>query len=693
MSIRLRLLSLALVLTLCATLTADEGMWTFDNIPRGAIAKKYGVQLTDQWLEHLQKSVVRLETGCTGSFVSSEGLVLTNHHCVASCLADNSTAEKDLVEAGFLASTRRDEVRCQGSEVSILMDTDDVTPQVTTAIANVPSAQAASTRNQVLTRLESSCEEEAKKSGTPLACEAVTLYQGGQYRLYKYKRYDDVRLAFAPEAAIAAFGGDPDNFQFPRWCLDMSLLRVYENGQPAKPPTHLKFNWDGAKAGEPVFVAGHPGTTQRLLTVAQLKTQRDLVLPFWLLRFSEVRGRLIQFSKTSDEAERIAKDYLGQIENSHKVRRMQLFSLLDDRMMDEQIDAERKLREAVAKDPGLKNAVGDAWDVIAKAESRYRDILIPYTWLEGGAGFNSNLFGYARQLVRAAEEKTKPNAERLREYTDAALARQRQALAAETPVYPELEKLTLSYALERMREYLGPDHPVVKIALGASTPDARAKELVDGSKLGDPKVRLQLFDGGQAAVKAVNDPMIALARAVDAESRRLRTIYENEVVGPQSRAQQAIAEARFKVFGTDTYPDATFTLRLSYGAVAGWAEAGETVDPFTQLRRLYERATGAPPFALPKRWLDARSRLDMTTRVNFTTNNDIVGGNSGSPMVNARGEIVGLAFDGNIHSISGSYWFDADKNRTVGVHPAFMRAALQNVYPAEALARELGLAK
>jgi V8-like Glu-specific endopeptidase len=693
MSIRLRWISFVCVVVFCATLAADEGMFTFNNVPRAAIAKKYGVELTDAWLANLQKAVVRLETGCTGSFVSADGLVLTNHHCVATCLADNSTAQKDLVENGFLASSRDDEVRCQGSEVSILMETENVTERVTRAVAGAAQAQAAATRNQTLTTLEAACVESSKKSGSPLACEAVTLYQGGQYWLYKYKRYDDVRLAFAPEAAIAAFGGDPDNFQFPRWCLDMSLLRVYENGKPANPPSHLRFNWSGAKEGEPTFVAGHPGTTERLMTVAQLKTQRDLALPFWLLRFSELRGRLIQYSKTSEEAARTAKDYLGQIENSHKVRRMELAALLDDRMMAQKMEEERKLRAAVAKDTSLTKTAGSAWEDIARAESRYRDILVPYIWLEGGAGFNSDLFGYARLLVRAAAEREKPNAERMREFTDAALPRLRQYLAAEAPVYPKLEQVRLSFALERMREYLGPDHPMVKLALGAATPDDRARELIEGSTLSDPKARLQAFDGGQAAIKASQDPMIELAQAVDPEARRLRKIFEHEVEGPEARAQQAIAEARFKVYGTEIYPDATFTLRLSYGAVKGWKEGGEPVEPFTELRRLYERATGAPPFAVPKRWLDARSKLDLTTRVNFTTTNDIVGGNSGSPVVNAGGEIVGLAFDGNIHSISGSYWFDTEKNRMVAVHPAFMRMALQNVYAADALVRELGLTK
>ena len=685
------LLALTIAGSFAAAIVADEGMWTFDNFPRKAVAEKYGVQITDAWLERVQKAIVRLETGCTGSFASPDGLILTNNHCVRSCLAENSTAKRDLVGNGFTSKTRAEEIRCQGEQASVLVEVENVTEQMTKALAGVAGADAARIRNQTLTTLEAGCEADAKEAGSPLKCETVSLYQGGQHWLYKYKRYDDVRLVFAPEYAIAAFGGDPDNFQFPRWCLDMSLLRAYENGKPAATPGHLSVNWAGAKQGEATFVAGHPGTTQRLLTAAQLKTQRDVFLPFWLLRFSELRGRLAQYSKTSPEAARTATDYLDTVENSIKVRRMQLATLLNDRLMEARSEEERKLREAVQADPDLKATAGGAWDEIARAEATYRNILGPYTWIEGGAGFNSDLFQYARHLVRAAEERTKPNAERLREYTDAALEQLRQALAAEAPLYPELEQLRLSYSLERMREYLGPDHPVVKEGLGSVTPDERARQLITGSTLASPKARLALFEGGKAAVGASKDPMIALAKAVDDEARALRKVYEEQVQVPEQRAQQAIAEARFKVFGTSIYPDATFTLRLSFGAVEGWNEAGQPVDPFTRLARLYERATGAPPFALPKAWLDAKPRLDVDTGVNFTTTNDIVGGNSGSPVINGQGEIVGLVFDGNIHSISGGFWYDAEMNRTVAVHPAFIRTALQNVYSVPDIAREMGV--
>jgi hypothetical protein len=686
-----RLLVALIAAALCVTVTADEGMWTFDNVPRGLVKEKYGVEIGDAWLRHLQQSVVRLEGGCTGSFVSPEGLVLTNHHCVQTCLAESSTAERDLVAEGFLAGRRDAEVRCQNEQLSVLRATENVTASVAAAVAGLPPAEASAARRQALTTLEEACEQDTARQGTPLKCESVSLYQGGEYWLYKYTRYDDVRLVFAPEVDIAAFGGDPDNFQFPRWSLDMALLRAYEDGRPAPVAHHLTFNWTGAAAGEPVFVAGHPGTTERLLTVEQLRTQRDVFLPFWLIRFSELRGRLLQFAKTGPEAARISRDLLDTIENSLKVRRMQQVALLDDELMAQRAAEEAKLRATVEEEPALKARAAGAWDDIARAQRTYRDMLVPYVFVEAGAGFNSDLFAYARQLVRVADERAKPSAERLREYADGQLPQLVQWLGADTPVHPELEQVRLSFALERMREWLGPDEPLVGQVLGSETPDERARALITGSGLGEVKTRVALYEGGAAAIAASRDPMIQLARAVDPRARALRTQFEEEVEEPTRRGQEAISAARFAVYGTTLYPDATFTLRLSHGSVEGWVERGQPVDRFTTLTRLYARATGVPPFALPGRWLEARPALDLSARANFVSTNDIVGGNSGSPLVNARGEIVGLVFDGNIHSISGTYWFDREKNRTVAVHPDFIRVALQKVYPAVALAQELGL--
>jgi hypothetical protein len=668
---------------------ADEGMWTFDNPPRSAIASKYKVTLDGAWLDHVRNATVRLETGCTGSFISAEGLVLTNHHCAEDCVAQNSTAERDLVSSGFLATDRKQELRCQEDAVSVLVGTEDVTAKVAAATAGLGADAVVAARRKVLTELEQACEEGSRKTkGGPLKCERVSLYQGGQYWLYKYRRYEDVRLVFVPERDIAAFGGDPDNFQFPRWCLDMSILRAYEGGKPAKIPDHLRFDWDGAEPGDPVFISGHPGNTDRLLTVAQLETQRTTFMPFWLLRFSELRGRMLQYAKTSPEAQRTSEAYLNQVENSIKVRRKQFDALLDPALFEAAGAGEKKLRDAVAANPELASSA-NAWRDIETAQRVWRDMLVPHTFIEGGAGFNSLLFGYARDLVRAAAERAKANESRLAEYTEARLPALLQNLQAATPIYPDFEVLKLSFALERMREWLGPDDALVRKVFGNDSPDALAGRLVRESSLGDPAARVALYEGGQAAIDASRDPMIRLAALVDPDARALRKRFEEQVEGPVQRGQEAIAKARFATYGTSIYPDATFTLRLSYGAMVGWKEKGEDVRPWTELGRAFERATGEVPFKIPDRWLAAKNRLDMATRANFTTNNDIVGGNSGSPMLNAAGEIVGLAFDGNIHSIAGSYWFDDRMNRSIGVHPAYIRTALEQVYGAQALLKEI----
>jgi hypothetical protein len=674
----------SLITTLCmASAQADEGMWTLDNFPVEAVRETHGVTLTPEWLERVRLATVRL-SNCTASFVSPEGLMLTNHHCVSPCLAQLSSPDEDLLRGGFLATSRELELRCPTQRADVLMEMRNVTAEVETAMAGKPEAEANEARKQALTRLEKACEE-AAGTRDPRRCEAVTLYGGGQYFLYVYKRYDDVRLVFAPEAAIGAFGGDPDNFQFPRWCLDMAMLRAYEDGKPVKPLAHLPVNWNGPEAGESVFVSGHPGTTQRLLTVAQLEAERAR-LPFWLLRASELRGRYLQFSRLSPENARISRDPLLSIENSIKVRRHQLDALLDPALLEQKRAAEQALR-ATASFP----AGEDPWEQIERAMRRERELLVPYTFIEGRAGFNSILFDYARALVRGATERTKPDEQRLREYTSTALPQLEQQLLAEVPVYPQLEAMTLSFGLERMREYLGPDHPLVRNLLAEFTPDELAAALVYQTSLADPEARRLLWQGGLAVVEASNDPMIRIARLVDADARALRKQYEDEVEAVVTVAAQKIAAVRFAQLGTRVYPDATFTLRLNPGKVQGWNEAGAEVPPFTTLARAFERATGEEPFLLPESWTSRRDALDPATPFNFVTTNDIIGGNSGSPVVNARGEVVGLVFDGNVHAIAGAYWVDPAKNRAVAVHPAIMRVALTQVYPATHIARELGL--
>ena len=675
-----------LIATLCLfdlSAKADEGMWTYDNFPSARVQSQYGVKIDQPWLDRVRTATVRL-AGCTASFVSQDGLILTNHHCVEGCLAENSSKEKSLIEDGFIARERDKELKCATQIADVLMEMENVTAKIEAATRGLDDRAANDARKRKLTELETECE---KSSG--LKCQNVSLYNGGQQFLYKYRRYTDVRLVFAPEAAIAAFGGDPDNFQYPRWCLDMGLLRAYENGKPVRIAQPLRINFAGPKEGEFVLVSGHPGSTDRLLTVAQLRYLREVDLPQSLLRGSELRGRYIQFAKTGEAARRIAQDPLNGLENSLKVRRKQMDALLEEALMTQKQNDEAALRAKVAATPEL-SVLGDPWGDIERALVVERDLTTEASFIEGGAGFNSRLFRYARALVRAAAEREKPNTERLREYTDASLPRLRQTLAAPAPVYPELERLTLSFGLERMREWLGPDHAQVRALLAKDSPDSLAESLVGSTKLGDPAARLALWDGGRAAIEASTDPMIKLARDVDATARALRKRLEDEVEAPISRAEEKIARARFKLYGTQVYPDATFTLRLNFGTVQAWKEKGVQLSPYTRLGTAFARSTQQAPFRLPDSFTRVKEKLDMNTPVNVSTNNDIVGGNSGSALLDARGDVVGLMFDGNIHSISGAYWFDTVKNRSIAVHPAIMREALTKVYDAGAILTELG---
>jgi V8-like Glu-specific endopeptidase len=674
----------ALLVMLCSSANADEGMWTFHGFPFDKANSALKTKLDQAWLDRVRSATVRL-ANCTGSFVSGNGLILTNHHCVQSCLADLSSKEKSLVEDGFLASRPADEKRCQTQVADVLVGTEDISAKVAAAIAGKDDKAANEARKATLTQLESACEDATKRK-----CQAVTLYEGGQYWMYQYQRYTDVRIVFAPEGDIAAFGGDPDNFQFPRWCLDMGILRIYDAaGKPVRTPNHLKINFAGPAVGEPVFVSGHPGSTDRLLTVSELQAQRNYELPNWLLRYSELRGRYIQFSAQSPENARITADQLNGVENSIKVRRKQLDALHEDALFDRKRAEEANLRQQIASSTELRSAIGDPWAEITRAEAVKRGLYLPYINIEQGAGFQGRLVTYARALVRGAEERPKPNSERFREFTDAALKRIEQQLGASVPIYPELEILRLTFGFERMREWLGPDHPMVRQLLSKESPAELARRVVSGTKLADPAARMALWEGGAAAVDASTDPLIQLARAIEPEARRLRKEMEDQVEAPMELASEKIAKARFAVLGTSVYPDATFTLRLNWGTVGAWVENGKPIEAFTRLARAFERATGAEPFRIPESWHKVKDKLDMNTPFNLATNNDIVGGNSGSPLISAKGEVVGLLFDGNIHSISGSYWFDTEKNRSVAVHPAIMKEALTKVYGANALMAEL----
>ena len=689
----MRRLLLSCLLLLCATAAfADEGMWPFDHVPIEALRRKYGVTLTAAWLKHLRLSTVRLTGSCTGSFVSAEGLVLTNHHCAQDPLVEHSTPQLDLLANGYVAKDRAGELPCSSMEITVLVSMDDVTAKVRAALAGLDDQKANEARKRVLSELELAAEAASRQDPAtgPLFCEAVPLYRGGLYMIYRYKRYADVRLVFAPEYGISDFGGDPDNFQFPRWDLDMALLRVYENGQPAHTPNFLRIDVAGAREGEPTFVSGHPGTTERLLTVAQLRRERDITLPLRSLLYSELRGRYIQFSKVGAEEYRQVQDPLLSLENSLKVWRVELDALHDDSLLAGKARAERTLRARVAADPKLRAAPGDPWTEIAKAEGKARDQQLRHDLIEVARPWRGSLYGDARTIVRGTAEREKPAGERLREFSESALPFVQQELLAPEPVYPDVERLVLTFWLDRVREFLGPDDPLVHLLLGPDSPDSVAARLVRGTRLGDPAFRKQLWDGGPGAVAASGDPMIAFARALDPDARAIRKRWEDEVEAPDTRGAERIAHARFAVYGTQLYPDATLTLRLNDGRVQGWIEKGEPVRPFTTVGQAFARATGSDPLALPASWLAARTALDPATPFNFSSSNDIVGGNSGSPIVNLRGELVGLAFDGNIESIAGDYWFDAKNNRCVSIHPAAIKAALVHVYKMDAVAHELG---
>ncbi|HEY4077230.1 MAG TPA: S46 family peptidase [Rhizomicrobium sp.] len=665
---------------------ADEGMWTFDNFPSAAVKTKYGVTTDKAWLDHVRAASVRLSGGCSASVVTASGLVLTNHHCVRDCAQSLSTATVNYAEDGFSAARREDEQLCPGMQAEILDGISDVTAAVNTATAGKNGGDFVKARDAAIAAAE---KQGCTGDEARYRCQVITLYQGGQYKLYRYRKYSDVRLVFAPEAQTAFFGGDPDNFNFPRYDLDFSFLRLYENGKPVASPNHLTWSAAPPKEGEPIFVSGNPGSTQRLLTAQQLMFLRDLQLPETLILYSELRGRLIRFASENAEHRRVSEDLLFGIENSFKAYHGEEQALVDPALITAKINYDRDLRVSVKNDSTLAASIGDPWAEIAAVQPIRRALYRPYYFMEARAGIGSDLFRYARALVRAADERAKPNGERLPEYTDSKLALLEKTVIDPSPVYPEVEQLALEFWLSKLRENLTADASGTKTFLGKDSPETLSARLAK-SGLGDPALRKKLWEGGKAAIDASTDPMIRFVRQTDAASRAIRKDYENRVTGPTDRAAERIAKARFAIHGASDYPDATFSARLSYGAVKGWTDNGVTIEPFTRFGGLWQRATGQFPFNLAPKWQTAQGKVNPDTVFDFVTDNDIIGGNSGSPAITAKGEVVGAVFDGNIESLGGAFGFDGRVNRTVAVSTAAITEALKNVYGNSRLVTELG---
>ena len=676
---------------LTPSLFADEGMWLFNNPPRKLLQQKYDFTPTEDWLEHVQKASVRFNNGGSGSFVSPNGLVMTNHHVALDVVEKLSTKEKDLVSTGFYAGSREQELKADALELNVLMSIEDVTGQVKAAVKpGMKLGEAFVARRAAISRIESESEKE-----TGLRSNVITLYQGGQYHLYRFKRYTDVRLVFVPEQQAAFFGGDADNFSYPRYCLDCAFLRVYEDGKPASTPHYFKWSKGGAGNNELVFVSGHPGRTSRLNTVDELKYLRDIGFPYLLQRLYRWEVMASVYSGRSEEHARKAKDFLFSIANSRKARNGGLAGLLSPELMNRKIRDEEKLKAAVARNPELKDVAG-AWDTIAKLQRVRAANIRDYVLFEAGAAFNTKLFTFARTVVRAGDAYAKPNEDRLSEFTDSGKKSLELKLFTEQPIYTDFEIAKLGDSITWLCEQVGYESKLVQRVLNGKSPRQRASELIVNSRLNDVKYRRKLYEGGKDAIQASDDPLIKLALLIDPFARKVRNTVETKLDEPKRQAYDLIAKAKFAVEGTDTYPDATFTLRLAFGTVKGYEEDGKSIPFETTFAGLYERAQEQDnryPFTLPERWAERKGNLNLKTPYNFVCTADIIGGNSGSPVINKNAEIVGLIFDGNIQSLVLDFAYTDVQARAVSVHSEGILEALRSIYEAEALVSEIEEAK
>ena len=661
-------------------------MWLFNHFPVDKVKAKYGFVADQAWLDHVRLSSARAPNG-SSSFVSADGLIFTNHHIAQGCVHDLSTNGKDYMKNGFYAPTRAEEPKCPGVEFVVLEGIEDVTDKVNAAAKpGMSAADAGKAQREEMSSLESAC------STSGMRCDVVTLYSGAMYNLYKYKKYDDIRLVFAPEFDIAFFGGDPDNFEYPRYDLDISFLRAYENGQPAKINDYLKWSPTGVKEGDLVFVSGNPGRTQRLFTMDQLEFLRDVQYPWQLKSLARRVDMLQKFSAESAENAREAESDLFGLQNSYKAINGYQGGLLDKDLMAKKAADEKALRDYVSSDAKRKQEFGDPWAEISKAVTIQKQIFLPVTYIDSMAGFRSELARYARTIVRATEQKQKPSNQRIRGYQDSALPTLEQRLFSTAPVYKSLDQVELAESLAEMQEHLGANNDVVKMALAGKSPDERAKELIAGTKLDDVAVRKQLYKGGKAAVDASTDPLIVLMRQIEPQALALHERDEDEVQSVLRLGGTRIGKALFAKDGFNVPPDATFTLRLSYGAVEGYKLNGKNVPWFTTMGGAYEHAAqhgSKPPFELPESWLKYKSAINLKTPFDTVSTPDIIGGNSGSPVINKSGEVVGIIFDGNIESLPWNFEYSDKVGRSVEVDSRAIIESLRNIYHADALANEL----
>lgn len=677
---------LSLIFLLCTALVfADEGMWLYNEPPAELLKEKHGFELEQNWLDHLRLSSVRFNNGGSGSFVSSDGLVMTNHHVAADSIQKLSGKGKNYIETGFLAKSRAEELKTPDLELNVLMSIEDVTEKVKGAVKpGTTDGEAAKARRAAINRLE---KESLEKTG--LRSDVVTLFRGGQYHLYRYKKYTDVRLVFAPEIGIAFFGGDADNFEYPRFCLDAAFFRVYENDQPVHPENYLKWSQVGVQEGDLIFVSGHPGRTERLNTAAHLKWLRDVRYPVALRVIRRLEVLLKTYGDRGLENRQQAQDALFGYQNARKAYLGGLAGLQEPALLDSKAAAEAELKAAVRARPQLAEKIGDPWSQVEKAMAVAGEIYQNYYLMESGRAFNSQYFSLARDFVRLHDEKKKPDPERYREYSEAGLDSLKQRLLSPAPIHPELEKRKLADSLSMWMEWSAGSDPLLKEILAGRSPRAVAEQMIDDSRMQDTEFRRQLWEKG---TDGVQDPFLDLARTVDPRSRELRERYDAEVDAPTKEAYGKIAQAIYEIGGEALYPDATFSLRLAFGVVKGYSEGKSEQPAFTTLGGLFERAAGeknTAPYNVPASWAAARERLNLKVPFNFVSTPDITGGNSGSPVVNRAGEVVGLIFDGNIQSLVIDFQFSEVEARAISVDSRAIIEALKVVYPAEFLAEEL----